>query len=48
MKLNPDDILVPSNYSGDDEYNNIALIGISIENKWLINNYFKSIYYSKP
>jgi hypothetical protein len=33
MRLNPDDILVPSNYSGNDEDNDIALIGISKENK---------------
>ena len=44
MKLNPDDILVPSNYSGNDEYNDIALIGISKENKMLINKYFENTY----
>jgi hypothetical protein len=40
--LNPDDILVPSNYKGEpNDGTDIALVGISKENSFLIKNFFK-------
>jgi hypothetical protein len=43
--LDPKDVLIPTNYKGkQDDGTDIALIGLSKDNKIKIVNYFKQLY----
>jgi hypothetical protein len=47
--LDPEDILIPSNYKGkSDDGSDIALIGLSKENRNLIIKFFKTQQDSQP